>query len=185
MVPDTCLRLRAAIKAIDDIVIPALPPEAGFAHEQLALVRNSLKLAIDHIPHEYAFTVQDARDHLHFAADIAARVGPEGDVAARIARSSEEVRALLPADIPYTPALEERLRTLKQDLEDAVGEMCADGSRSDLHDVETLVLAFSARRIEFERAWNLATGFESDPSVIPDFAQLIYAAQPCAAGSAR
>ncbi len=174
MVPDTCLRLRTVLKALDDIVTPALPQEAGFAHEQLALIKKSLQLAIDQIPHETAFLVRDAQDHLALAHDLARYLEPAGQLQSRLARSTVQVEAILPADVPDVSALGEALRTLKQDLEDAVDGLCAKRTAAELVAIERLVLDHSARRIEMERAWTIATGFERDPSAIPPVSNLIY-----------
>ncbi|MES2492521.1 MAG: hypothetical protein V4579_04475 [Pseudomonadota bacterium] len=174
MVPDTCLRLRTCLKALDDIVTPALAPDAGFAHEQLALIKKSLQLAIDQIPYEYVFMVRDAQDHLVLARDLAPYVESGGALEARLAGSAGVIAALLPAALPDLPELKQRLRTLKQDVEDTVDGLCTDRTGTELNAIERLVLDHSARRIEMERAWTIATGFEIDPSAIPPVVELIY-----------
>ena len=184
MVPDTCLRLRTVLKALDDIVTPALAPDAGFAHEQLALIKKSLQLAIDQIPHEYAFMVRDAQDHLALAGDLAPWLEPGSALQARLAGSTRHIEAILPATLPDLPALERGLRALKQDMEDAVDGLCTDRKAAELNAIERLVLDHSARRIEMERAWTIATGFEKDPSALPPVADLIYGTADTPAESA-
>lgn len=174
MVPDTCLRLKTVLKALDDIIAPALPKDAGFALDQLGLIRKSLQLAIDQIPYEYAFMVQDARDHLALADRLSACMAPNDAMRVRIAATSAEVRSRLPAKQPDPPSLERSLRALKQDLEDTVDKLCQDRQGEDLRAVEMIVLDHSAARITMERAWTIATGFEADPSVIPPIAELLY-----------
>jgi len=174
VVPDTCLRLRTVLKALDDIVTPALPAEAAFAHEQLALIRKSVELAIAQIPHEYAFMARDAQDHLALAGALAAYLGPDSPHRPRLAATAAAVAAVAPADMPRTQLLEQRLRALKQDLEDAVDQLCTSLAPSELAAVQQLVLDHSARRIELERAWTVATGFERDPGAIPAVTDLLY-----------
>lgn len=174
MVPDTRLRLKTVLKALDDIIAPALPKDAGFALDQLALIRKSLQLAIDQIPYEYAFMVQDARDHLALANKLSACIAPDDAMRARISAASAEVRDRLPAAQPDLPSLDGSLRALKQDLEDAVDALCRDRQGEDLRAVEQIVLDHSAARITMERAWTIATGFETDPSAIPPIAELLY-----------
>lgn len=176
MVPDTCLRLRTVLKALDDIVTPALPSDAGFAHEQLGLIKKSLQLAIDQIPHEYAFMVRDARDHLALARQLSSYIAPGSALQVRLAGSSGELEAGLPESRPNIPVLEQNLRALKQDLEDAVNELCRDRQAEELDAIERLVLDHSTVRITIERAWTIATGFETDPSTIPPIANLLYPA---------
>lgn len=174
MVPDTTLRLRTALKALEDIVSPALPAEAAFAHEQLALIRKSLQLVIDQIPHEYAFMVKDAHDHLALAQGLVPRISCEDSLRAKLVASAGKVSELLPASVPVVPALVENLRALKQELEDAVDTLCATSTGAELAEIEQLVLDHSARRIIMERAWTVATGFETEPSVIPPVTELVY-----------
>ena len=176
MVPDTCLRLRTVLKALDDIVTPALPSDAGFAHEQLGMIKKSLQLAIDQIPHEYAFMVQDARDHLALAGQLSPYIAPGSALQLRLGESFRELEATLPAFRPNIPVLEQSLRALKQDVEDIVNELCRDRQAEELGAIERLVLDHSARRVMMERAWTIATGFETDPSAIPPIADLLYPA---------
>ena len=176
MVPDTCLRLRTVLKALDDIITPALPDDAGFAHEQLALIKKSLEVAIDQIPHEYAFMVHDAQDHLVLADQLSPYLAPGSALRLALAASSKELEASLPAARPNIPVLEQSLRALKQHLEDIVDELCRDRQADELVAIERLVLDHSAGRVTLERAWTIATGFETDPSAIPLIADLLYPA---------
>lgn len=178
MVPDTCLRLRTVLKALDDIITPALPGEAGFAHEQLALIKKSVQLVIDQIPQEYAFMVRDAQDHLALAGGISLHLTPGSAWHTRITGSSAQVQNHLPATVPDVGALEQELRTLKQDLEDAVNELCHSLQGAELAAIEQLVLDHSANRIVMERAWTIGTGFETDPAAIPPIAELLGKAYP-------
>ncbi len=182
MVPDTCLRLATVLKALDDIVTPALPSEAGFAHEQLALIKKSVQLAIDQIPHEYAFMVRDAQDQLALARELAPFLEPGTGLQTRLDGSTGQLAAMLPAALPDVPALKQGLRTVKQDMEDAVNRLCTD-PKADLTRIERLVLDHSARRIMMERAWTIATGFEKDPSALPPVAELIYRTRDTPAAS--
>ena len=174
MVPDTCLRLKTVLKALDDIIAPVIPKDASFAHDQLGLIRKSLQLAIDQIPYEYAFMVQDARDHLALAGRLAECIAPDDAMRARLAAASAEVSARIPEAQPDPPALDRSLRALKQNLEDAVDALCQSRQGDELRAVEQIVLDHSAARITMERAWTIATGFETDPSAIPPIAELLY-----------
>jgi hypothetical protein len=51
----TSLRLNTAVEAMTHVIIPALDPDNGPAHEQAALVVGMLTNAIDWLPYEHAF----------------------------------------------------------------------------------------------------------------------------------
>jgi hypothetical protein len=173
MVPDTTLRLKTVLKALDDIITPAIPQDADFAHEQLGLIKASLGLVIDQIPFEYAFMVQDARDHLALADKLSTFIAGDEASKARLLQASGDVRATLPAVPPAVPRLGRRLRDLKQVLEDAVDELCARRQGEELCAIERIVLDHSAARTIMERSWTIATGFETDPDAIPPIRELL------------
>ena len=71
-----------------------------------------------------------------------------------------------------------------QDVEDAVNELCRDRQAEELDAIERLVLDHSVGRITIERAWTIATGFETDPFSIPAVTELLYAAENVSENSA-
>lgn len=173
MVPDTRLRLATLAKALADIIAPALPADAGFARDQLALITKSLAIVIGQIGHEHAFTVRDAMDYHRLAADLAARLP---DVPAR--RALEHVcaasRGIVPEAIPDRAELEAHVRDLRGAIEAAMADVVAENDPALRHELSMLVLDHSTRQTLRERAWAIDTGFESDPSAVPPVETLIY-----------
>ena len=174
MVPDTSLRLSAVVKALQDIITPALPAEARFAHEQLELIKKSIQIAIDQIPHEHAFAVRDAQDYMALAKRLIDYVEPETQPRERLASLIARGDSIVPTCIPDRPEFEVFLRQLKREIEAVVEMLCGQPAGSAQRDVQMLVLDHCARQTLRERAWTIATGFESDPNAVPPVAALIY-----------
>lgn len=174
MVPDSCLRLTAVVKALEDIITPALPAEARFAHEQLALIKKSIRIAIDHIPHEQAFMARDAQDYLALAQSLIGHVSPGTDQHEQLSALIARGEAIVPASIPNRPEFELFLRQLRREVETAVEMLCGQPAGSGLREVQLLVLDHCARQTLRERAWTIATGFESNPGAIPPVETLLY-----------
>lgn len=175
MVPDTCLRLSAVVKALDDIITPALPPEASFAHEQLALIKASIRIAIDQIPHEQAFAVRDAQDCLALARSLAPFLPSASTDGQRLHEAIDRMGAATPSAIVDRPDFERHLRAFKCTLESVSESLCAKATGDALREIQALILDHSARQTLRERAWAKATGFELDPAAIPPVETLIYA----------
>ena len=174
MVPDTRLRLTTVVKALDDIITPALPAGAVFAHEQLALIKKSIGIAIEQIVHEYAFTVRDAKEYLALADALTSHMADNNPVRQKLVDAQERGRQIVPETIPDRPAVEAYLHSLKNDVEVAVEVLFADAKLKDMRAVEALILDHSARQTLRERAWTISTGFEKDPASVPPVTGLIY-----------
>ena len=147
MVPDTRLRLSTAVKALDDIIAPALPQDARFAHEQLALIRRSVQIAIDQITHEYAFAVRDALDYLDLADALAGHVASDDPVGAALRSVVAKGRETVPERVPDRPGVEHYLRDLKKAVETTVETLCATRDGEDLRAIQLLGRQFVLGRI--------------------------------------
>lgn len=168
MVPDTVLRLAAVQKALEDIVRPVLPDDAGFAREQLALIVRSIALVRKQIPHEYAFHVRDAHAFAAFARDLTPHLAEEAR--ATLAAAVATVEAIAPPTIPDRPALEDAVRALRGAIEAAIDGVGPDA----LAAIGPLVLDHTGRQTMLERLWVVDTGFDPAPASLPTIAQAIY-----------
>jgi hypothetical protein len=174
MVPDTTLRLQAALKTLDDVITPLIPAQAAFAQEQLALIKRSIALVCTQIPHEYAFIIRDAQGCMELGRALAALL-PSGD-RCRIALQDAigQATTITPAEIPDRPAIESVLRGLKQTLENAVDALAASPDPDVRARTTRLVLEHSEQQTIRERVWVLATGFDPDPAGLPSIDSAIY-----------
>ncbi len=171
MVPDASLRLKTVLKALDDVIGPALPDDAVLAQEQLSLARRSIELAIEQIPLELAYIVTDARDDRELARALLPMLDPADPEAGELERSVAASEAALPADPPDIRRIREGWRGLKVALENAVTRLGKGRDAQARSDLARTVLAYSERRNIRERAWVAATGFDPAPDKLPNLEQ--------------
>jgi hypothetical protein len=161
-------QLRACIKALEDVIGPALDPADAQAAEQHFLVTDYLRHLRGHLDHLGERTRFDTVHHLRIAKAI---VGDAGIVAPAAADAlheaigdSETVLQLAGAPTGEVKAAAARLAAaIRRTIRDA-----AEADSGVRTRIERRVLEFSSEKIEFDRAWHLPQGLEPDPaSVVP------------------
>ncbi len=167
MVPDTTLRLKAVLKALDEVIEPVIPEDAALAREQLALARKSIALVIEQIPLELAYMIRDVREDVALARQVLARLGPEDPFLARLEASITDAEAALPAVPPDADAIKATWLQMKEALQDAVDNLFADAPDELWKSLGRAVIEYSEQRNLRERAWVAATGFDPEPGKLP------------------
>jgi hypothetical protein len=140
----TSIALRAAAKALEEVVAPAVDGENPLAAEQVRLVQSVLAFVEERLDHEHALR----RFELAHYLDLARAIGLSPDAALR--------------DDPGASTV---------DLRDAVARVAAQISShvrgSTDRRVHLAVVSASRPFLHAQRAWFAPQGFESDPSALP------------------
>jgi hypothetical protein len=123
-------RLASILRAMTDIVLPALPADSSLAREQLQLCIGHLSILRDHVDRAEAFEQEALADVRHLAADLAREAEAGGVVADDLAalrqliapqpggrraereRINQGICALLQSPTMRTHALSPRLKSL-------------------------------------------------------------------------
>jgi len=148
--------LRAAIKALEEVVAPAVDPADPQAAEQLALVIDSLRFLRDRLDHLHDRARFDLSHHLALAHAVA-----DGELDAEIASAAavyERPGARTPELRASTARLAAALRTLVRDA--------ATADEATRRRIERRIVEGERARIEADRAWHLPQGFDPDPSSV-------------------
>jgi len=170
------IQIAAMIKAMKDVVIPAVAGTNKLAEEQAKLVVGMLHLMAHQLPRQFRFD----RDELE-----------------RLVTAGEELRALRATDSSAirsatdalagqcgaaAQVLEQCLRDpadLQQSVHAMRGSICAvveafaaSGGDGSL-EVERIVLAMSAEQLLRDRSLMKPQGWEPDPAAVPDIDSLI------------
>ena len=152
MVPDVDLLLGAALRAMKDVVAPAIPPEQGVAAEQARLVIGVLSLMQQRV----SFEGQRSLKELEIAVALA-----------------EEVVSVL----SNPSALKSELEAARQGLDDLMNDKERDAVRKSLlacvassidsednseakDSLLRVVLKVSSKQTALARAWAMPSGFE-------------------------
>lgn len=161
MQPGIDLRLRTMMKALADVVMPAIDPGNRMAQEQAGIILGSLDMLREQIDYAHWYEVVDLRSLCHLAADLK-RV-PGLDVSIELTAAHE---AATPLAARWDVTLSE-LRQASVDLRDAicltVEAAYGHESQGIRNAVQRLVLDHSGDQLGRERAYVAGTKWDGFP----------------------
>jgi len=168
--------LRAAVKALTDIIGPALPADDPLAREQLRLVVDYLEFTRARLDRLYDRDRFELEHHARMARKLSALLEPAAPASARVraalAGAIASGDAALQRSGTGTSALKEAGAALAEAVRELVREAAAYDSGLRRR-IEAAVVAASAERITFDRAWYLPLGFDPAPLEVPTLASLL------------
>jgi hypothetical protein len=150
-------RLASIIRSLTDVILPALPGDAGLAQEQTHLAIGHLQIIrkqLDALPEFEADELNDARQ-LGLSLLAAGKGGPVTNAALAALRAALEQSA----DGEHPRQSRVRINGAIDDLIRQMAVDGADGYRE--HGAEILVQMQSARTLK-DRKWFALMGFDSD-----------------------
>ena len=169
------IQIAAMIKAMKDVVIPAVAGTNKLAEEQANLVVGMLHLMAQQLPLQFRFD----RDELarlvktgEALREVPAGEGPARSVRDALVSRCGEAAQLLekcrcdPAD------LQRAVQGLRGSICEVVEAFAASGGEGALS-VERIVMAMSAEQLLRDRALMKPQGWEPDPAALPDITELI------------
>lgn len=170
------IQLQAVIKALSEVVLPAIDPANTLAIEQGKLSIGLLALLAQQLPVQFAFD----RDEL-------ARLIAASEQLAREARGGTDTQAALAALHDATAAagqsleaaraspaeLEAGIRALRRATGELVSAVHRGGDAGSCGAVQATVLAMSKQQLLRERSMLLMQGWEPDPKSVPPLADLL------------
>lgn len=162
MVPDPDLQLSVSIKALRDVVAPAIDPANALAAEQLHLAMVTLEMVRSRLPHMHRI----ARQELENAISMATAV----DIESRLVEIVAGSRDMLANPAINTAYLDtQRLRLLE--AVSAMFNETQDPARRT--QMTRAVVAQSKSQCDLARALSLQAGFEPDPADVPELENLL------------
>ncbi len=170
MVPTINSRLRSMMRAMQDVVLPALDGENAIAQEQGQLVLGSLALLLDQVDYAHTFEVIEARDQCTLLMTIVAmaQATPRTAVATSSAQTAlAHARPRIEIATTSVPELQQINCDLRDALTALIDEIERAGARELALAVALCVLDFSATQLTRERSWVAGTGFDP-PGTVPD-----------------
>ncbi|MCL4183038.1 MAG: hypothetical protein KJ011_06280 [Burkholderiaceae bacterium] len=158
----TAVGLRAAIRALSDVVAPALDPGHAQARDQLRLSIEYLEFVLQRLDLLHERTAFELRQHLAMAQDVHAAIeGLDLACGTELAAAIERVQRA-----PQHASPLQTLKAATADLAGAVSSVVREAPAFDeavRQRIERRVLRASQARIAFERSWYLPQGLDPDP----------------------
>lgn len=176
MTPSHELRLKSMLRAMTEVLIPALDPKSQLAMDQAQLIVGNLKLLLLQHDKSYQFAMVELREYADLVRGMldTADGGPES--AAAKARAEAVLASVAPVaalDIPTQSALVDQVSAIKQAADGLLAASFADGDPVFRQAASKLVLAQGEKQVLRERAWVAPAGFEMDPGALPSVEELL------------
>ena len=166
----TDVGLRAAIRALSDVVAPAVDTSHAQARDQLRLTVDYLAFVVERLPYLHERDRFELTHHLSMARDLAADLGPTAPPRLRAAIDAGAVML----ERSGSGTLEVRAATAE--LTGAISDVLHvsnDMSEPIRDSIERHVLQASKQRIAFERAWYQPLGLDPDPHDVRPLSELL------------
>lgn len=176
MIDHTDDGLRASIKALDEVIGPAIDKNNPLAVEQVRLVSRFLGFLRSRIPYEHARTVHELHNYLSLAKkliNLAPNDAP-ADVKNLLAKAIEAGVQLAESEFASASQLHETTKILSAAVSTLVRSVALSPPEIRAP-IETAVVRASQSLLDVQRAWFLPMGFEPDPSRVPHLNDLLEA----------
>jgi hypothetical protein len=159
MNPSIELRIKTMVRALTEIIIPAIDRDNSLAQEQAGLLIGHLHVLLQHEGREHLICEIERKGLKQLADDLlAASHGGEATSAA-----AARLKAL-PDDVDTN--------TLSHAIEALIIDAGIDGSDTFKQTCDTLVIKHAREETRRARVWFKAIGFDHDPDALPDIDSL-------------
>jgi hypothetical protein len=148
-------RLASAVRALEGVILPALPADADLAREQAMLVTGHLQIVLAQLLATPAFEQEEAEDFVSLAQAVAGLSGGGPLTAAAVAAMRQPGPTGSPA---------ERTAAAQDAIDELLLALAEDGAPEATAAVRARVLAQGADRADKDRRWFAAMGFDLDYS---------------------
>ena len=166
--------LRSAIRAMQEVVLPAVDRQHPLALEQATLVTRILQLLEQRLPWLGARSRFELAAHAALAGELAGdadAVSPA--IAGALGAAATAATALL-ADSAATPPQQQACAREIGGLVATLVEVASATAEAERRQrIERKVLEHTAAILDMQRAWFLPQGWEPDPGAVPPLERLL------------
>lgn len=167
------LQIQTVVKALNDVILPAVDPDNAIAREQGQLAVAMLQFVADRLPQTLAYARTELQEHVDLADRLLALDSlPDAAATARraLAASVEKGGGLLDRTGIEPGELEASARDIRAAISRLVDAASADETARAA--VDRIVLAAAKPQLQRERAWLAPLGVEWDAEV-PEIRELV------------
>ena len=170
MIQLTDTQLQVSLRALRDVIAPALKDSASHVVEQTHLVIATLEFAKQRLPHTRRFYREELRYFIAYGLEVAALIGDNNssladDIREKCQQGEEELQSP-EADVEDYLLVNRRLREL---ISAAVDHAAGDPEEAALN---RLVLDRLKGYLPYQRAWLLPFGLDPSPGGLPPVDQV-------------
>lgn len=154
------VQLQVALRALEEVVAPALGNAEKHVVEQLHLAIATIGFVKTRLPDARRYARMELAAYVTLAEQSLARAGSADALAAAL----EGARAVMASAEADTAGIEDACRALRDEVT-ALGSRCTDPAVS--RDLDALVLDHGAAMVGQARQWTSPFGFELKPEDLP------------------
>lgn len=170
------LQIQTVIKALVDVVLPAVDPNNKLAQEQGKLAVGMLHLVAQRQPLMYRYDCDELSRLLSLADTLqeqAKNLPGTGDALHALAGSAEAGSDVLDRARAEPSELEAANVDLREKVGALITEMYAGNDLDQLKHISATVMSHANEQLLRERAWLIGQGWEADPQALPGIESLI------------
>lgn len=171
------LQIKSILKAMTDVVLPAVDPENKLAQEQVRLCMGLLDLMARRLPLQFRFDCDELARLTSFSSELQRIAGNSGAQAREALVALEQVTAdstALLERAKVAPAqIEQAVRDMREVTGTLISSVFRDGDETTQDRVQKATLAMSREQLLRERAWVITQGWEPDPKAVPPIEELL------------
>ncbi len=163
------LQLQSMIKAMNDIVLPAVDVDNRLAQEQARLIIATLQLVAKRLPIAYRYDRDELGRYLALSRDLLAQVGTSlsDPLVSHLEQLLSEGADVFERARAEPAELEQSVFALRAAVGDLIQETRTRNDTRCRAAVRKLVLAAAKVELDRERALVVDIGFEADPNDMP------------------
>jgi hypothetical protein len=166
MNPDLDLRLKSVLKALSDVILPALPASERLARDQANLAIGHLSIVVEQWRHALNFELENLALCCALAGELAGLNfdATRGDALIAALAAADDVDR---SDYEAVSTVHRQLKTVIDDL------ITADPRGAPMpREMIEAVLRYNRRRAPRERVWHRGAGLDPDAAQLPSIATL-------------
>ncbi len=170
------IQILGMIKAMTEVVLPAVDPEHKMAQEQARLVIGMLQLMQQQLPLQFRYDRHELDRYVTLSAQLLQQLqggARTQDAMTELSASAAEGARVLDRARAEPGELESAVFELRAKVGALVQAAGADGEPSAQEAVKKLILDAAQEQLERERSWLISLGYEADPSLVPPIERLI------------
>lgn len=169
-------QLQTVIKAMTDVILPAVDPNNKLAQEQAGLVIAILNLIAQRMPLIYRYEREELTRFLELAGQLHKHAkdfpGTEA-VLHSLSDTMDEGSDVLDRARADPKELEAANFAMRERIGHLITTIYSQMGPVQLKPINELVLAHAKEQLIRERSWLIAQGWEADPSSIPPVETLL------------
>jgi hypothetical protein len=170
------LQIKSILKAMNDVVLPAVDPDNKLAQEQVRLCMGLLGLMARQLPLQFRFDCDELARLTAFSAELR-RVAGGGvqtrEALANLDEATGKASGLLERARVAPVEIEQAVRAMREATGALISSVFRDGDANAQDRVQKATLAMSREQLLRERAWVITQGWEPDPKAVPPIEELL------------